>query len=198
MPELLNIDKIIILIPTVLEYVVPGFIFLTIRDFSYSKKDKSDKYYVIKCIVLSYIFIKLLKPIELAFFGHFGLSDDILTFIFIILVIIISIAYIKYKLEEKLVNILGNGKTVHEDFISNIIDNKEGAWLKLYISEEKIIYTGKLKYYDNPSMSNNRFIVLACVKTESYSGDTLVDNINDNNCLVALDMKDIKRIEIFK
>ena len=198
MTELLNINEIISLIPTVLEYVVPGFIFLTIRDFSYSKKDKSDKYYVIKCIVLSYIFIKLLKPIVLGFFGHFSLSDDILTFIFIILVIAISIGYIKYKIEEKLVNTLGNGKTVHEDFISNIICNKEGAWLKLYISEEKSIYTGQLRYYDNPSISNNRFIVLACVKTESYSGDTLVDNMNNKDCLVALDMKDIKRIEIFK
>lgn len=197
MTELLNINNIIILIPTLLDYVVPGFIFLAIRDFSYSKKDKSDKYYIIKCIVLSYLFIKILKPIVLLL-GHLGFNNDILTFIFIMDVIAISIVYIKYKVEEKLVKVLGNGKAVHEDFISNIIDNKKGAWLKLYISEEKIIYTGKLKYYDNPSMSNDRFIVLACVKTESYSGETLVDNTSDENALVALDMKYIKRIEIFK
>lgn len=206
MSEILKIKELVDLIPMILEYIVPGFIFLTIRNFSYSKEIAKDKYIIFKSMVISFIFLECIYPILIGITTYINglniknvhISENIVMILFIIVVTSISVIYIKFKLEDKLVKLLGNGKTIHEDFLSNIIDNKEGAWIKVYLNEYKIVYTGKLRYYDNLNIDNNGHIVLAFFITEDYDGNQLENHENEKDCMVSVKIKDISRYEIFK
>jgi hypothetical protein len=197
MAELLNIKDIVNIIPVLLEYLVPGFIFLTIRNFSFSKDHTKDKYILVKAIVISSLFLELINPILFPVAKYVKIKDEIIPYIFIFLVTAISILYIKLKIEDKLISLLGSTKTPNEDYFENIINTKNGAWMRAYLPEEKVIYMGKLKFYDDKDTGENRKIALACFSSYSYDNDLIESHENDTDSLVLLTMKDIKRIEIF-
>lgn len=197
MAEIININNIINIIPTLLEYLVPGFIFLTIRNFSFSKDNNKDKYILIKAIIISYLFLEIINPILFPITNMLRISTEIIPYIFIFLVTIISILYVKLNIEDKLISLLGSNKISQEDYFEAIINSKNGAWIRAYLSEEKIIYMGKLKYYDDKENKDNRKIALTSFSSYSYDGDKLESNEDDYGSLVLLSMKDIKRIEIF-
>lgn len=198
MIDLLNIKEIVNIIPTLIEYFVPGFIFLTIRSFSFSKDSNKDRYILMKAIIISYLFLEIINPIIIPVIDNLRFNREIQTYIFILVVIMISILYVKLDIEDKLINMLGSTKTSQEDYFHSMIDSKDGAWIRVYLLEEKIIYSGKLKYYEGKEAGENRKIVLTSFSTYSYDGYELENNENDEDSLVLLSMKDIKRLEIFK
>lgn len=197
MTEIVNINNIINIIPTLLEYLVPGFIFLTIRNFSFSKDNSKDKYILIKAIIISYLFLEIINPILFPVINMLRVNSEIRPYLFIFLVTFVSILYVKLNIEDKLISLLGSNKTSQEDCFEAIINSKSGAWIRAYLSEERIIYMGKLKYYDDKENKDNRKIVLTLFSSYSYDGDKLESNEDDYGSLVLLSMKDIKRIEIF-
>ncbi|HBG4218863.1 TPA: hypothetical protein KQD30_001993 [Clostridioides difficile] len=173
MNEILNIQEIISIIPALLEYFVPGFIFLTIRNFYYSKDYTKDKYIIVKSIVISFLFYELLYPILMII-----PNKHVSNYLFIIIVIFISIMYLKFNVEDKIIDIFGVGQRINEDDFANIIDVEKGTWVKVYLPEESIIYLGKLKYYSNKKDSEDNIMALICFATYSYDGEELENNSN--------------------
>lgn len=197
MNELLLLKDIVNIIPLMLEYIVPGFIFLSIRNFAYSKDISKDKYFIIKAIVLSYVFKQTLYEIINPLFMHMSDSKWITTFIFIILIIIVSILYIKLNIEKFIVSILDKGKTVTEDCFEEII-GKDAINIRVYLKDENVIYTGSLTYYDDKFAEDNRKIVISSYLTYDYEGNLIENFGGSESNFVILTLKDIKRIECFK
>lgn len=211
MKELLSIKDIVNTIPILLEYVVPGFIFLSMRNFSLSKDESKDKYMIFKSIVISYIFLQIIySSFQLLgiFFGKPQIDSNInytiipisknnIRFLFIVLSVIISIIYIKLDIEERVLSLLGNGKTSKEDCFDVIIDNNKGVGARVYLKDEDIVYTGSITYYDDRLSGDNRRFILSGYNSYSYDWEEICNYQGEEDKKVILNMKDIKRIELF-
>jgi len=191
MSEFLNIKKIIEVIPDILIYFAPGFIFLTLRNYHISSDIDKDKYVVVKSVVISYLFIKLVN-IKLP------LSHKFFTYIVLGLSIVTSLIYIRWDLESKLIKKLNFSKSTNKDYMQDIINVNEGAWVYLYLPKENAIYYGKLIYYENTTDGKDKNIVISNFCAVSYDGDEIVNHEEDNNWQIILNTKDISRIEIYK
>ena len=200
MGEILNINEVIKIIPVLLEYLVPGYIFMTIRSFSLSKDDSKDKHIILKSVVLSFIFLRTVYPIISKVLTYFKSPKELILCVFIISIIIISVLYIRFDLEKYFVKVLGNGKTTKEDCFDVILsdNNSTGVVAMAYLESEKLVYTGSLIYYDDKLSGDNRKIVLAGYTLHTFDGEEIYNYEGIEGNIVVLQMKDIKRIEIFK
>jgi len=191
MNELLNFKKIIEVIPDILIYFAPGFIFLTLRNYHISNDMQKDKYVTLKSIVISFLLIKII---------NIKLPTDYYLFPYIVLgvSIIMSILYVRFDLETKLLEKLKFSKSTNKDYMQDIIDIDNGAWVYLYLFKENVIYYGKLVYYENTVDGKDRNIVLSNFSSMSYEGELIVNHEDDDNWQVILNTKEISRIEIYK
>lgn len=193
--DILKIQEIVKIIPSILEYFVPGFIFIVIRNYCYSKNNDKDKYIILKSIVISFIIMQISQAIVNTLkWNHVWIS-----YLSIVISIVITILYMRLKLEEKIIEkVLGENKTPNEDYFDNIISQKEGAWLRAFVNEE-VIYMGKIIYYEGKDAGEDRKIALSNFKSYSYNESEEWDDFSDKDKnIVLLSIKSISRIEIFK
>lgn len=190
MLELIDINKILEVIPNILEYFIPGFVFLTIRNLSIAKENSKDKFIVINSIVISFIFVEALKLIP------WLNNNNNFTLLSIILMLILSKIYIEFKLEDKIIELFVKGKTTNGDVFSVFIKKEEGAWVRVYMKD--VIYVGKIFHSEDRYTGGNRYIILAAFQNFTYKWKLLEDNSEDDYVRVLLNMKDINRIEKIK
>lgn len=195
MVEILKIQEVVKIIPSILEYFVPGFIFIIIRNYCYSKNNDKDKYIILKSIVISFIIMQISQVVV----SVLTLNHVWVSYVSIFISIIITVLYMRFKLEEKIIEkILGESKTPNEDYFDNIIAKKEGAWLRAYVNEE-VIYMGKIIYYEGKDAGEDRKIALSNFKSYSYKESEEWDDFSEEDkSIVLLSIKSISRIEIFK
>lgn len=195
MIDILKIQEVVKIIPSILEYFVPGFIFITIRNYCYSKNNEKDKYIVLKSIVISFIIMQISQVIV----NIFKWNEVFISYISIIIAIISTILYIRFKLEAFIIEkLLGENKTPNEDYFDNIIPGKKGAWMRVYINQE-VIYMGKILYYEGKETGEDRKIALSNFISYSYEDSEEWDNHSaDDDGIVLISMKNINRMEIFK
>lgn len=187
MLELIDINKILEVIPNILEYFIPGFIFLTIRNLSLAKETSKDKFIVINSIVISFVFVEILKLIP-------GLNNsDKFTILSIVMMLILSKIYIKFKLEDKIIGQFIKGKTTSDDIFSALIEKEEGAWVRVYMKD--VIYVGKIFHSEDRYTDGNRYIILVAFQRFTYRWNLVEDKSEDDYAKVLLNMRDISIIE---
>ena len=192
MSEFLNIKDIIDILPILLNYFVPGFIFISVRNFKLCKDDSKDKFVAMKSIVISFIMISIVEIFV-------PINHYLFSLILIIVSIVLSKLYIKFNLEcWLLTKVLKVDKTTSEDFLDDIIDTDKGAWMYLYIPSENIIYCGKLRYYENCGHGKERNILLSNYTITSYNGDEIINYVEDDSRIVMVNTQNIIRIEMVK
>lgn len=191
MSDFFKFTDIINIIPDILIYFVPGFIFISVRNYHLSFESSKDKYIALKSIVFSYIFINLVGII-------YSKNNRFFTILVLMLSVIVSILYITFDVEEELLKRLKLHKSTNNDFMHNIINIKEGAWLYMYLSEENVIYCGKLICYHDIDNGKERIYVLSNYVLCSYEGKQLQNFSENDNRNVMLNSKNITRIEIVK
>lgn len=188
--DITNINEILEIIPSILQYFIPGFIFLTIRNLSLSIELKNDKFIILNSIVISFILVETLKLIPIF------KNSNYFVLIPIIAILFISKIYIGSRLEEKIVNSFVKGKITNEDIFSILLEQQKGAWLRVYIRD--VIYVGKIHYTEDVCRDGNRYIILFAYQSFNYEWEILEDNSTDNYARVMLNMKDIDIIEKVK
>lgn len=185
--DISNISEILEIIPTILQYFIPGFIFLTIRSLSLSIELKNDKFVILNSIVISFVLVETLKLIPNL------KNSDFFILICIMVILIISKIYIDLKLEEKIVHIFVKGKITNEDIFSVLLEEQKGAWIRVYIKD--VIYVGKAYYTEDMCREGNRYIILCSYQSFNYEWDMLEDNSKRGYARVMLNMKDVNIIE---
>lgn len=192
MTEILYLKELINLIPLILNYVVPGYIFYSIIKFQFENKYKNDKYIIFKSVVLSY-FVNGISSILVK------KNCILFPIISIFISICMAIVYINIIDKNWFVNLLQKVnlyKTFRKDMISDIVDLKLGMWLCIYLKEEEVIYLGKLIHYEDVTEDNHRYMLLSCYSCYSYDGMKLVEHDEDNTNCVLLNIVNVDRIEI--
>lgn len=185
-----NINEILEIIPSILQYFIPGFIFFTIRSLYLSIELKNDKFIVLNSIVISFVLVETLKLIPIF------KNSNYFVLITIIAILIISKIYIGSKLEDKIVNTFVKGKITDKDIFSVLLEQQKCAWLRVYIND--VIYVGKIHYTEDMCIDGNRYIILFAYQSFNYKWEILEDNSEDNYSRVMLNMKDINIIEKVK
>ena len=179
-------------LPLLLEFFVPGLIFIS--SFQYLTSRKVSKYNFLYSIVISYILKaiftvinkRVLYNIEFNWYWR-ALILCIIAFLLSILVTILS--------ENKLINILFqkiNHKSIHDDVWNDVIDYKNGTRVK--INTGNGIYIGILCTHEEKG--NDSWFVIKDYYIEEGDFKYLSTDFEENAKL-AINLKDVKYIEIF-
>lgn len=180
-------------IPNILQYFVPGFIFLKLFSFFTSKKYFDLTLLSIVSVVTSFIFISLLDLIIKTEFET-GQKVLICSAGAVILSIISSIIY-KMKWFYSLVSKINN-KAVNENMFLNILDFKNGNSVRV-ITKKNISYIGTLVQLEENGMDS--WIGLAdYIISKMENNEDIYDSIDSpRKPIVAINFSNIESIEIF-
>lgn len=190
--DILKFKDLIEILPLLLNYIVPGYIFYSIYDFQLGCKNNKEDNFLLKNIVFSF-FLNTLLSIFL------DQENKYYSLILLALSVVIALAYINIIEQNWYITIsnkLNFYKSVKIDLISDIIDSKLGMWVRIYIKGESVIYTGKLIRYDNETENMHRYFVLSEYSCHSYEGEELEDHYGDINQCVLINIANSDRVEL--
>jgi hypothetical protein len=190
-----NVAAIIKELPTLVMYLVPGYLVLWIMGFMLSRDVDKDDHIVVKSIVLSYIFINV---------GSLIIRQSVLNsvtseMVVMGLALVIGFATAQILLSghfETLLRRIGVTRSIHSIFLNDIIDLKLGLYVKVYLRNERVIYAGQIRKYEERESSDNSYFVLSSYCQSDYEGVLLQDHENDDSYRILLNTKDISRMEL--
>lgn len=186
-----NIQEILLEVPYILEYFIPGFIF--IRTFQIFTSRKSSDYQLILSVAISYV-LKAICAI-----GHDYICKDIsfpwsrrviiLTGLALLLsIIFVILSEVKY-INKMFMRI--NFKSMHDDIWQDVIDYKNGTTLR-FICED-VVYIGRL--VEHEEKGNDSWFIL---KDYIIEGDTDYSAKDiPYPTKIAVSLKDVKRVELY-
>ncbi len=198
--DIQSINDLIKSLPTLIIYIVPGFITIWIKSFILSEKPKETSDIFLKSIVISYLLI-LFEKFVLKLFGY-NIDIDMNGLHKVILIIIsIFVGYIWSMLlqSDNCSNILkkvGVYRTFRANIWDDLVDLQYGLWVRIYLPSESVIYEGKLRKYEEKENLENYLLVLSNFIMYDYEAKEIINNTTVNNEWIALSTKDISRIEL--
>ncbi|AEB77333.1 hypothetical protein IRP63_14555 (plasmid) [Clostridium botulinum] len=198
MVDFLKIKDFISILPILIIYILPGYVFISIKDFIVNKKKEEDKNLILKCIVISYIIINFEYLISSLFKKVIDVSSPksiILTLIFSIVISYICSIFIQSELSSKALKKIKISRSLKTDIMSEIVDFESGMWIKVFLSTEQLIYLGKLRRFEKIG-ENSYDIVLSNFILYNYSGDELLNNEDFITEWVFINVKENYRIEL--
>lgn len=201
----MNIDdvvKLINILPNIVIYVAPGFIFIQVFNYIMDIRGKDLKNSIMEYILSSYIIIAIIKFICNKFHYEVNIYEN--TIQVTICVITILLSYIiaillKSQIWTTFMRFIIVNKSNSTNIFHDIIDSNLGTWVRVYIPSEKLIYDGAFIKFDYKGSYQDSFIVLSNYCTYRY-GDGNIDEdiLNDNPSPlehVAIKVSEISRIE---
>lgn len=199
MSDFFKIKDVISVLPLLIIYVLPGYVFISIVNFIVNKKDKEDKNLILKSLIISYIVVN----IEKLLFEFIGIQFDISSAGSIIFsfVFTIVIAYIYSMIADKessniILKKLKIARSFKSDIIADITDFELGMWIKVFVSSEKVIYVGKLRRFEQTTDTSYTIVLSNFILYKYSGGDALVNYYDDDTEWVMLSLKDNYRIEL--
>ncbi|MTI62262.1 MAG: hypothetical protein FH762_20145 [Firmicutes bacterium] len=193
MIDIIKIKEIIELIPLLLLYIAPGYITLWILGLLYSIDLEKDKNLILKSLILSSIYISIVRCLNLD--PAISLKGKIVIFL-----ISIFVAYITYHLSNQncLMDTIGLKRTLHTDLFHDLVNVNNGPWMIIYITADNIIYKGKLVYFRKIDDKEEKFYIVLSNFTSMTDTGTVLDNYEDDDgSIVVLNTKDVNIIEMF-
>lgn len=189
------LEKIPTLIPNLLQYIMPGYIFILFFDFILlrPKRDKED--ILIKSVAISLVLVSILRAFLLPVND---LQNNGVVSIAIALAMILSIITAKVftsDFVDKWLKKLGVNRTVHSNIWHQMIDEKNGVYAAVYLKEEKWIVRGYIRKYEI-SDNNDVYIVLDEYYYTDYKNIKIQEEANNQwRCIIKLSNIDI--IELY-
>jgi hypothetical protein len=188
-------------IPLIMIYIVPGYIILRISNFQLSKKTEHDQYILVKSLVVSFIIVSAGETLwNLIFPGTQALASPAFRNTVIILSMTAGILWSKFltgELFEKVLLRLGIYKTLRSGIWNGVVDFEYGLWLMVYIPADRVVYAGKIRKYVETGSNGSFVIFLSNYTLYDYKAEVLKDYVEFNDKWVALQSKDIGRLELF-
>ncbi|NFD54668.1 hypothetical protein EXN53_03060 [Clostridium botulinum] len=193
-----NIKKLIDYLPSLIIYIVPGYITICIISFIIQRKQSRDKVDFFNYIVCSYI----IKGItEFVFKKWINETNSI--FIIVIISIVSGIILGLVIKSDKFNKILKSSRinlTIHSNIFDDIDDKKYGEFMRVHLTDE-VIYEGRMRKYEHSNNFDDIHIMLSeYIKYKNQCDDSIkvIDDLSsDNTAWVVLRAKDIKAIEVF-
>lgn len=194
-----QINQLIEALPTLIMYLVPGYLILWINAFVLSIKLENDRYVLLKSVVLSYVILTLGNYI-LSFKGLSIFGSNLLKIVTLGVAITVGYSLSKFILSEcfcRILKFLGINKSFFGNFWNDIVDLENGLWVIAYIPTDQVIYKGQLRKFEEKNNSESSFLVLSNYTTLTYSSEVLADYQEQNEKRVIINTKDISRLELY-
>lgn len=194
MIDFTKIKDLIAVLPLLIIYILPGYIFISIKNFIKNKDHTEDKNIFLKSILISYIIINF----EMLFV-KIDISSPIAIISTICFTMVISYGYsmfIQSGYSTKLLKRLKINTSLKENTLMDIVDYDLGMWVRVYLSSEKLIYVGQIREFEQIADASYN-IVLSNFTLYKYSEEKYtIDYSNDNTEWVLINVKDNYRIEL--
>ena len=178
--------------PIILEYFIPGLIFISV--FQYFTSRKFNSYVIIYSVAISYILKAVCSALHNRVFTDITFEWNLRAIILSAIAFILSILCV-FISELKILNkiTLGiNNKCVHNDIWLDVIEYRKGTTLRFVCDDA--IYTGKLvKHEEN---GNDSWFVLDEYIIEENNIKRKAKDMSYPTKL-AINLKDVKRVELY-
>lgn len=202
MIDFLKIKDVISVLPLLIIYILPGYIFISVTNFVINKKQETSNNIVLKSIALSYIIINIesLILIKLPYAKEMDISDPRTIIITVFVAFIASYIYSRFIISEscdKTLKMLKINRSFKTDALGAIVDFKIGMWVRVFLTTDQIIYQGIIRRFEQITDDGDYFIVLSNFSLYNYKGKELDNNETDNTKWVAINLKDNYRIELY-
>lgn len=201
-----EILEIVDILPKLLIYFLPGVLFIKTVEYQLSITRAESKFIFVYYILVSYIFINCGELISKFRYGYFDIYTSEFTFGTIILSIIVGYVtglFLKSDISLEVLRFLRIYRTNSSSIFADIKDIELGTWIKVYLNDDKIVYSGAFREYENSSNYDNTFILLSHYISYSYNKYDKTDiseymfvDERKNTQWVAIKIKNINRIEI--
>lgn len=168
--------------------------------FQFFTSRKPATYQVIWSVVVSYILKAFCSLGHNFLLKEYVFSWELKAIILSVLALLFSIIFV-FISETSVLNRLTtkiNSKTVHDDIWQDVIDYKNGTTLRFILDD--LICCGILVAHEEKG-NDSWFVLKDYVITENgktlYAEDLIDREINIYDCMIAINMKDVKRVELF-
>lgn len=200
-----EIMKIIDIIPNLIIYFLPGFLFFRIIQYQISYKYTEKKSEYICYIVISSIFIKLGEYLSIKVNGEVDIYSNEFCFGLIIFSIFFGYLvglFLNSEVSRSLLNTMKIYRTNGPNIFAEIKDVEFGTQVCVYLNSVPIVYNGALRQIEYADSYDETFILLSNYITYHYTKDCNVceevfQEKKEDHKWVALRVKDISRIEIY-
>lgn len=187
--------------PTIMSYIIYGFIFISIFNFITIKRTNNENnHFVVSCISISFI-LRGIYEYLFGVFDKYGLATVQIGsagFYVVTVTITIVVAYILgIVVSSKSVNDallrIGVKRTVNSNMWQDIVG--DNMWMFLKFKEEDYGYLGICKYVEEES-GKPRILLQKYQLIEVSTGNVKVDYSNEANRCILIDTNDIDTIEL--
>ncbi|GAB6109049.1 hypothetical protein [Fusibacter bizertensis] len=186
--------KIIKEFPQLLQYFVPGYLFLKSYTFFLANEWKTNSITIFESVAISYIFV-LISDVLLKITG----ADDIVGFVFQVISAIIASFVITKFIESDLVlsitSFFGIKRSLRKSIWDDFVDQKNGNYVKVYLSSENTVYQGKLISYDFDKENSTQIAINRYKKFNLK--DKLIDEAKDERWVILIKLDEVSRVEFY-
>lgn len=196
----MNTDLRIIIesLPTIILYVVPGYLFLWVYSFKLSQEIGKDRYLLLKSIVISYLII---IPIDTVGKVCHLISSDSYSGKILVMVIAVVTGYLfsSFVASYSFTNLLKRiriYRTIHSNIWNDVADDDHGVWIIAYMPEEKLIYKGAIIKYEEKTDTENIYLLLGNYTLLNYDGEVIQSFEDRHNRCVLINTRNVSRIEL--
>ena len=188
-------------IPKLLNYFVPGYIFISIYNFMLLKKAnvQESNFIILKSIAISYIlktlYDKIITQWEIeVLYVEIDPLLNVTILLFISLILGYLLGLIGYSpVANKFLLRFGIHRTVKENIWANVI--KKGHYIRVFKKDYSKSYCGQCTFYENDT--REPIIVLSRYVIYNDNADVICDYSNDDTASIVLNLKDFERVDVF-
>lgn len=197
------IENIMHLIPQLLMYFIPGYISLEIRRNNRQENKYIDRDLVILSITYSFIIGMIVFLIDMIpIINIEELDYECKVVIKISIAILFGFAITVYP-ETNLAKYVRKLLKCNAEPYSNVwnlaMKNPKGAWARVYLENENILYVGMLINYTCDPDEERKEILLSGYSSYNICNNSCIENFEgDEKATVYINADDVKRIEIFR
>lgn len=187
-----SIAQIIKELPTLIIYLVPGYMILWTLNYTLSREMAPNNHLVFKSLALSYLLIQISNLITQKYLDR---PASIITLLVWGPIIGYGLGRIlKTQWFKKFLHCIGINRSIHENFLNDIIDDEKGVWVTVYLKDK--IYLGKIRKYEEKRDMSESYIVLSNWIKFDLAGEEKENHEENNDFRVLIKLKASDRIEL--
>lgn len=188
----LDLNEILSLAPELLNFIIPGYIFLCIfKKITCIQVESTPQW--IWSVVISYSTIALAETVIALFDRYFRFWE--LVFWCIVIDVTFSIILALIWNSRRFQNFIKSkiGVTLYDGALQNAIDWQEASYVCVYLNSTDSYFSGNIVMIDE---TPNGHITFSAPIQYDANHNVISSNENDINVVMAVPLSDVKRIKI--